>query len=95
MVLVIAGLGGTRRLNRLAEIVFAVFHAHLEADLPGARLEEIPVGLVGLRHVVEGDARGIDLAELQAGTLGNLAGDVRIRHILIGLGLAAAVQPVG
>ena len=95
VVLVIAGLGSARRLHRLAEIEFAVFHAHLEADLPRARLEEIPARLVGLRHMVEGDACGIDLADLQAGTLGNLAGDVRIRHILIGLGFAAPVQPVG
>src|SRR5439155_20617869 len=72
VVRVIAGLGSARRLHRLAEIEFAVFHAHLEADLPRARLEEIPVGLVGLRHVVERDARGIDLADLQAGPLGNL-----------------------
>src|SRR6266571_566672 len=76
VILVIAGLGSARRLHRLAEIEFALVHSHLEADLPGARLEEIPARLVGLRHVVERDARGIDLADLQAGALGNLAGDV-------------------
>ena len=94
VVLVVPGLGRPGGLDRPPEIELAVIHGQLVADLASPRLQEVPVGLVGLRDMVKGAAGGVDLADRQAGAVGHLAGDVGVGDILIGLRAPAAVKPV-
>ena len=93
--LVVPVLRSVGSLDGLAEIEVAVVHPHLVTDLAGARLDEVPVGLVRLRDMVVGDAGGIDLAKGEVRIAGHLADDVGIGDILIGLGVATAMQAMG
>ena len=82
-----------RRLRR-AELELAVLDGHLVPDLAGQAVEELPVGDPALGDVVEDRRRGVDRADRQPGPLRDLLGHVRRGDLRVGLGAAAAEEPV-
>ena len=82
-------------LVRLAEVQRAVDDDDLVAGLGGEHRQELPVGCVPLHDRLVDDAARAGLALLQPVAAGDLAGDVAVRHVEVGLGDRAALEAVG
>ena len=85
---------GAGRVRRLAEVERAVHDGHRVVDLAGHRPQEVPVGLVRLHDVRKDRTRVVDRPPLERGGVRDLAGDVRVLGILVGLGVPAAGEAV-
>ena len=81
-------------VGRAAEVEAAVADGDLVPDLSRARPQELPVGEIRLRHVRMGRRRRVDTARLDSGAPRHLLREVGIADVAVGLGPAAAVEPV-
>ena len=86
--------GRARGDGTRSEEELSVGHTGLEADLSGPRFDELPVGEVYLRDVVVHGPGVADLADRDLAAARQLAGDVGVGLVLVGLGVASSMHPM-